>query len=116
MQSNCLVLCWGYNITALIEALEDEEVAQEAVAALSHTLLMFDAFHDVKEKADAGNPYAEKVLKSWADGEWFTSRRAYRIKLLSACSKCRAKPILTTCLPRPMPGPGRISRCMPRRC
>ena len=35
---------------------------------------MFDAFYDVKEKADAGNAYAKKVVQSWADAEWFTSR------------------------------------------
>ncbi len=64
----------GYNIEPLITALDDEEVADIAVKALSHTLLMFDAFHDVKEKADAGNPYAQKILQSWADAEWFTSK------------------------------------------
>jgi hypothetical protein len=45
-----------------------------AVIALSHTLLMFDSFHDVEEKARNGNPYAAQVLKSWADAEWFMSR------------------------------------------
>ena len=64
----------GYNIEPLITALDDEEVAEIAVKALSHTLLMFDAFHDVKEKADAGNRHAQKILQSWADAEWFTSR------------------------------------------
>lgn len=63
----------GYNIQPLITALDDEQIAATAVTALSHTLLMFDAFHDVKEKADKGNPHAQKILQSWADGEWFTS-------------------------------------------
>ena len=47
-----------------------------AVAAdgLKKTLLMFDQFHDVKEKADKGNAHAKAVLQSWADAEWFTSR------------------------------------------
>jgi aconitate hydratase 2/2-methylisocitrate dehydratase len=35
---------------------------------------MFDAFHDVKEKAAKGNANAKSVMQSWADGEWFTSR------------------------------------------
>ena len=61
----------GYNIAPLVEALDDEETADEAAAALSGTLLMFDAFYDVKEKADAGNPHAGKVIRSWADAEWF---------------------------------------------
>ncbi|MDF4845170.1 aconitate hydratase B, partial [Vibrio parahaemolyticus] len=42
--------------------------------ALSHTLLMFDAFYDVEEKAKAGNAHAQKVLQSWADAEWFLSK------------------------------------------
>ena len=64
----------GYNISALIDCLDDEALAPTAVKALSHTLLMFDAFHDVKEKADAGNEYAKTIIQSWADGEWFTSK------------------------------------------
>ncbi|MCG8426239.1 MAG: bifunctional aconitate hydratase 2/2-methylisocitrate dehydratase [Chromatiales bacterium] len=64
----------GYNIAPLIEALDDDALAPTAVNALSHTLLMFDAFHDVKEKADAGNTHAQSILQSWADAEWFTQR------------------------------------------
>lgn len=64
----------GYNIHPLIELLDDPEVGETAADALKHTLLMFDAFHDVKAKADAGNANAKSVLQSWADGEWFTSR------------------------------------------
>ena len=64
----------GFNIAPLIKLLDDEQLAPTAADALKHTLLMFDAFHDVKEKADAGNAYAKEVLQSWADGEWFTSR------------------------------------------
>ena len=63
----------GYNIAPLILALEDEEIASIAAQKLSHTLLMFDAFHDVKEKHEAGNIYATQVMQSWADAEWFTS-------------------------------------------
>ena len=64
----------GYNIHPLIDALDDEKLAAGAAKALSHTLLMFDNFYDVEEKAKAGNPFAQQVLKSWADGEWFLSR------------------------------------------
>jgi aconitate hydratase 2/2-methylisocitrate dehydratase len=64
----------GYNIAPMIDALDDEELAPTAVNALSHTLLMFDAFHDVKEKSDAGNQYAKQIIESWAEGEWFTSK------------------------------------------
>jgi len=64
----------GYNIHPLIELLGDATVGGIAAEALKKTLLMFDAFHDVKELADKGNANAQAVLKSWADAEWFTSR------------------------------------------
>jgi len=64
----------GYNISPLIELLDDAEVGTVAAEALKKTLLMFDSFHDVKEKADRGNANAKAVLQSWADAEWFTSR------------------------------------------
>ena len=50
------------------------ELGAIAADALKNTLLVFDAFHDVKQKADSGNANARAVLQSWADGEWFTSR------------------------------------------
>jgi aconitate hydratase 2/2-methylisocitrate dehydratase len=64
----------GYNISPLVDLLDDAAVAQVAANALKKTLLMFDQFHDVKEKADKGNAQAKAVLQSWADAEWFTSR------------------------------------------
>ncbi|KRA20814.1 MULTISPECIES: bifunctional aconitate hydratase 2/2-methylisocitrate dehydratase [unclassified Lysobacter] len=64
----------GYNIHPLIELLDDAQVGGVAANALKHTLLMFDAFHDVQEKAEQGNANARAVLQSWADAEWFTSK------------------------------------------
>ncbi len=64
----------GYNISPLVDLLDDALVASQAAEALKKTLLMFDQFHDVKEKADKGNVFAKAVLQSWADAEWFTSR------------------------------------------
>jgi len=64
----------GYNIAPLIDLLDDGELAAIAAQALSQTLLIFDAFHDVKEKADAGNRFAQQIVQSWADAEWFTSK------------------------------------------
>ncbi|ENZ9182670.1 bifunctional aconitate hydratase 2/2-methylisocitrate dehydratase [Salmonella enterica] len=64
----------GYNIHPLIDALDDAKLAPIAAKALSHTLLMFDNFYDVEEKAKAGNEYAKQVMQSWADAEWFLSR------------------------------------------
>ncbi|MBP6020760.1 MAG: bifunctional aconitate hydratase 2/2-methylisocitrate dehydratase [Burkholderiaceae bacterium] len=64
----------GYNITPLIDLLDNDTLAPVAAEALKKTLLVFDAFHDVKDKADKGNTYAKAILQSWADAEWFTSR------------------------------------------
>ncbi len=64
----------GYNVEPLVKLLDDDELSPLAAKELKHTLLVFDAFHDVKDKADAGNENAREVLQSWADGEWFTNR------------------------------------------
>lgn len=64
----------GYNVKPLIDLLDDKEVGTVAAEGLKKTLLMFDFFHDVAEKAKAGNANASAVVKSWADAEWFTSR------------------------------------------
>ena len=64
----------GYNLTPLIDLLDNKACAPVAAAGLKKTLLMFDQFHDVKEKADKGNAFAKEVVQSWADAEWFTSR------------------------------------------
>ncbi len=64
----------GYNVLPLVEALDDADVAENAAAALKKTLLVFDAFNDVTEKAEAGNEKAKEVVQSWADAEWFLER------------------------------------------
>jgi aconitate hydratase 2/2-methylisocitrate dehydratase len=71
----------GYNIATLVDLLDDTELAAAAGNELCHTLLMFDAFHDVAEKMQAGNAHAKKVMESWAEGEWFTSKPAIPEKL-----------------------------------
>ena len=64
----------GYNVKPLIDLLDHADSAGVAAAALKKTLLMFDFFHDVAEKAKAGNAKAREVIQSWADAEWFTTR------------------------------------------
>nr|WP_290441658.1 MULTISPECIES: bifunctional aconitate hydratase 2/2-methylisocitrate dehydratase [unclassified Cobetia] len=77
----------GYNIATLVELLDDESLAKEAGEQLKHTLLMFDAFHDVAERAKAGNAVAQAVLQSWADAEWFLSKPALAEKISLAVFK-----------------------------
>ncbi|WP_442114218.1 bifunctional aconitate hydratase 2/2-methylisocitrate dehydratase [Pseudomonas sp. NUPR-001] len=71
----------GYNIVTLVELLDHPQLAAVAAEQLKHTLLMFDAFHDVAQKAKAGNLHAKAVVQSWADGEWFTARPALAEKI-----------------------------------
>jgi aconitate hydratase 2 / 2-methylisocitrate dehydratase len=65
----------GYNTAPLVLALEDRELGAVAAAQLSKTLLVADSFDKIKSLADAGNTHAKSVLQSWADGEWFSSRK-----------------------------------------
>lgn len=71
----------GYNIGTLVELLDDAELAQLAGEQLKHTLLMFDAFHDVTSKSKSGNKVAKEVVQSWADAEWFTRMPALAEKV-----------------------------------
>ncbi|MFZ7157540.1 bifunctional aconitate hydratase 2/2-methylisocitrate dehydratase [Avibacterium gallinarum] len=64
----------GYNIEPLLQALDNEALAPYAVSALSSTLLMFDNFYDVEQRAKQGNPYAQQILESWANADWYLSR------------------------------------------
>ena len=64
----------GYNIQPLIDCLDNEKLAPKAAKALSSTLLIFDAFYDVEEKAKQGNSFARQILTSWANAEWFTNK------------------------------------------
>lgn len=64
----------GYNIQPLIDVLDDAKLAPLAAEALSHTLLIFDSFHDIQEKMQKGNVYAKQIIQSWADAEWYLKR------------------------------------------
>ncbi|HAG71152.1 MAG TPA: bifunctional aconitate hydratase 2/2-methylisocitrate dehydratase [Gammaproteobacteria bacterium] len=77
----------GYNITTLVNLLDDANLAATAAEELKHTLLMFDAFYDVAEKAKQGNEHAQGVMQSWADAQWFISKPALPQKLTVAVFK-----------------------------
>lgn len=64
----------GYNIQPLIDALDDDELAPLAAIKLSHTILIFEKFKDIEQKAGNGNVHAKAIIKSWANAEWFTER------------------------------------------
>ncbi len=66
----------GYNVKPLVDALtlSDSSVVDASIKALSHTLLVYDAFNDVEELHKRGNDAATAILNSWAEAEWFTSK------------------------------------------
>ena len=66
----------GFNVGPLVEALKSEhvEVAQAAADELKNTILVYDAFNDVKDLMDEGNSFAKEVVESWANAEWFTNK------------------------------------------
>ncbi len=73
----------GYNVKPLINCLTSKniKVVESAVEALSHTLLVYDAFNDVEELHKKGVNAASQVLASWAEAEWFTSKPALADKI-----------------------------------
>jgi len=66
----------GFNVGPLVEALKSEhvEVAQAAADELKNTILVYDAFNEVKDLMDEGNMFAKEVVESWANAEWFTNK------------------------------------------
>ncbi|MBN2782456.1 MAG: bifunctional aconitate hydratase 2/2-methylisocitrate dehydratase [Campylobacterales bacterium] len=67
----------GFNVGPLVDALKlGGEVADAAAEELKNTILVYDAFNDVKAMMDAGDAKAKEIVESWANGEWFTNRPA----------------------------------------
>ena len=106
----------GFNILPLIACLDDDETADAAVAALSHTLLVFDAFHDVVEKSEAGNAHARQVLESWANADWFTSRPPLAEKITVTVFKVPGETNTDDLSPAQDAWSRPIFHCTPMRC
>lgn len=106
----------GYNIEPLLNALDNPELAPLAADALSYTLLMFDNFHDVAEKAKSGNPFAQQILQSWANADWFLSRPKLAEKLTLTVFKVTGETNTDDLSPAQMRGLVRIFLYMPWQC
>lgn len=63
----------GYNVAPLIKALENEKLADNAVAQLAHITLVYDAFDTIAAMSKTNNK-AKDVLIKWAEGTWFLSK------------------------------------------
>jgi len=63
----------GYNVAPLVAALKAADLAEAAVTALSGITLVYDAFEEVLALSKS-NASARKVMESWANAEWFTSK------------------------------------------
>ena len=65
----------GFNVTPLVEALKlSDNIASCAATQLKNTILVYDAFNDVKTLMDQGNEKAKEVIQSWANAQWFTNK------------------------------------------
>ncbi|UCE39808.1 MAG: bifunctional aconitate hydratase 2/2-methylisocitrate dehydratase [Candidatus Aminicenantes bacterium] len=71
----------GFNVEPLIFLLDHAELAANAAEALKSTILVYSAFDKVVDLAEKNN-YAQEILRSWADGEWFLSKPAFPDKLV----------------------------------
>lgn len=63
----------GYNVAPLIDTLNNEDLAEDAVKSLSQLIFIYEAFNTVAELSKT-NKYAKKVIESWANAEWFTTK------------------------------------------
>ncbi len=65
----------GFNVNPLVEALKiGGEVTDVAAEQLKNTILVYDAFNDVKTLMDEGNAKAKEIVESWANAEWFYNK------------------------------------------
>jgi len=106
----------GYNVATLVNLLDDDALAESAAEELKGTILVFDAFHDVAAKADAGNAHAKAVMQSWADAEWFSSTTRCQKASSASCSRLPAKPIRMICHRPKTHGRAQTYPCTPARC
>jgi aconitate hydratase 2/2-methylisocitrate dehydratase len=106
----------GYNVKPLIDLLDDAAVGAVAAKGLKGTLLMFDYFHDVAEKAKKGNANAKAVMQSGPTPSGSPRARKWRRRFPSPSSRSPARPTPTTSRPHPMPGAARTSRCTAWPC
>lgn len=70
----------GYNVAPLIALLSDAELSEDAVDALEHTLMVYDAFDEVAALCSKGNEAAKSLMERWAQATWFTAREALPAK------------------------------------
>ena len=73
----------GYNINPLIELLDIDATQEAACKALSKTILIYEAHQTIMDKA-TNNIFAKRIVDSWAEAEWFTSKKkiAEEIKVI----------------------------------
>ena len=64
----------------------NDKVVAAAIEALSHTLLVYDAFNDVEALHKAGNAAATEVMTAWANADWFTAKPALAEEINSCSS------------------------------
>lgn len=64
----------GYNIEPLIYALKDPKLQQDSANVLKHLIFVYDNFEIIAELSKS-NKFAKEVIESWANAEWFLSKK-----------------------------------------
>lgn len=64
----------GYNIEPLIYALKDPKLQQYSANVLKHLIFVYDNFEIIAELSKS-NKFAKEVIESWANAEWFLSKK-----------------------------------------
>ena len=67
----------GYNVNSLVEIIKKEDpiLSQTAANVLKKIILVYDAANDIFELSSK-NIYAKQVIDSWANAEWFISKKS----------------------------------------
>ena len=106
----------GYNVSTLIDLLDDQDLAEKAADQLKKITLVFDAFYDISAKADQGNSLAKAIIQSWADAEWFNSKDPVASEIKAVVFKVSGETIQMTFPRHKTPGPGQTYLFMQKPC
>ena len=76
----------GYSIEALVNLL-NTDLSENVANQLKNNILIFDYFYNIEKMSKNGNKYANDVLNSWANAEWFTKNSKLPEKITLTCFK-----------------------------
>jgi len=64
----------GYNVVYLYELLLDNKLAEFSASQFSNIILVYEYFDKIVKLMSENNRYAESIVQSWSNAEWFTNK------------------------------------------